>query len=142
METAWQIDSSDVNLAYTIASAKAEANRPFESEVKPWLEKALAMLEPDHTVMSRIHQQYGRCYFTTQSRWDDAIRHYKAAYNYNPKFISALSTIGYCYERKKDYKTALEWYEKYLALAKPGTSAYNFVTDSIKFLKGELFMEE
>lgn len=142
LETAWQIDSSDVNLAYTIASAKAEANRPFESEVKPWLEKALAMLEPDHTVMSRIHQQYGRCYFTTQSRWDDAIRHYKAAYKYNPKFISALSTIGYCYERKKDYKTALESYEKYLALAKPGTSAYNFVTDSIKFLKGELFMEE
>lgn len=82
------LDSSDVNLAYSIAAVKLEA------------------------------------------------------YRYNPKFISALSTIAYCYEVKKDYKQALQWYEKYLEVARPGKQGYEFATKSVTFLKGELFMEE
>ena len=74
--------------------------------------------------------------------WDEAIAHYQKAYGYNPKFISALTNIAYCYEQKKDYKSALEWYEKYLKVAKPGSRGYNFATQSVKYLKGELFMEE
>jgi tetratricopeptide (TPR) repeat protein len=92
--------------------------------------------------MSRIHQQYGLAYYRHQDSWDKAIEHYKEAYHYNPKFISALSTIAYCYEQKKDYKQALAWYEKYLAVAKPGTKGYDFATESVKYLKGELFMED
>ena len=51
-------------------------------------------------------------------------------------------TIAYCYEIKKDYKHALEWYEKYLKVATPGSQGYEFATKSIDYLKGELFMEE
>ena len=138
---AWQIDSSDVNLAYSIAAVKMEAYRPFASDVKPWLDKALEMMQPDPATMSRLHQQYGLGYYRNQT-WDRAIEYYKEAYRYNPKFISALSTIAYCYEQKKDYKQALEWYEKYLKVATPGTRGYEFATKSIDYVKGELFMEE
>ena len=140
--SAWQIDSSDVNLAYSIAAVKSDGYRPFEEEVKPWLDKAWEMIQPDPATMSRLHQQYGLGYYRRQDSWDKAIEHYKEAYRYNPKFISALSTIAYCYEIKKDYKHALEWYEKYLKVATPGSQGYEFATKSIEYLKGELFMEE
>ena len=139
---AWQIDSSDVNLAYSIAAVKLEAYRSFDQEIKPWLDKAWEMIQPDPALASRIQQQYGLAYYRRQDSWDKAIEHYKEAYRYNPKFISALSTIAYCYEVKKDYKQALQWYEKYLEVARPGTKGYEFATKSVTFLKGELFMEE
>lgn len=139
---AWQIDSSDVNLAYSIAAVKAENYRPFREEIKPWLDKALEMLQPDPSIMSRIHQQYGLGYYKTTNSWDDAIEHYKEAYRYNPKFVSALSTIAYCYEVKKDYRQALAWYEKFLAVAKRDSRAYEFAAQRIAYIKSELFMEE
>lgn len=37
---------------------------------------------------------------------------------------------------------AIAWYNKYLAVAKPGTKGYEFATERIAYLKGELFMEE
>ncbi|MGM9781702.1 MAG: tetratricopeptide repeat protein [Candidatus Cryptobacteroides sp.] len=140
--SAWQIDSSDVNLAYSIAAVKMEALRPFEKEVKPWLDKAVDMIKPDPATMSRLHQQYGLGYYRKQDSWDKAIEHYKEAYRYNPKFISALSTIAYCYEVKKDYKQALQWFEKYLQVARPGSKGYEYAAGEVTWLKGELFMEE
>ena len=140
---AWQMDSTDVGLAYSIAAVKMDALRyPFEKETGAWLDKALAMLEPDPVMMSRIHQQYGLAYYRRQDSWDKAIGHYKEAYRYNPKFISALSTIAYCYQQKKEYKQAIEWYEKYLKVARPGSKGYEFAADNLKYLKAELFMEE
>ena len=139
---AWQIDSSDVNLAYSIAAVKKEAVRPFDREVKPWLDKALEMLEPDPVTMSRIHQQYALGYYGREDAWDLAIAHYKEAYRYNPKLISALSTIAYCYQQKKEYKAAIEWYEKYLKVARPGSRGYEFAADNLKYIRAEKFMEE
>ena len=140
---AWQIDSSDVNLAYSIAAVKMDALRyPFEQEAGVWLDKALQMLEPDPSMMSRIHQQYGLAYYRKMTAWDQAIEHYKEAYRYNPKLISALSTIAYCYQQKKEYKTAIEWYEKYLKVARPGSRGYEFATSNLKYLRAEKFMEE
>ncbi len=138
---AWQIDSSDVNLAYSIAAVKDEAFRPFETEVKPWLDKVNEMLTPDPLMMSRLHQQYASGYHRMLN-WDKAIEHYKESFRYNPKHISAMSSIAYCYEMKKDYKHALEWYERYLKVAKPGSRGYEFAAKSIEWLKGERFMEE
>ena len=137
---AWQIDSSDVNLAYSIAAVKTEARRSFEKEVKPWLDKAWEMMQPDPVLASRIQQQYGLGYYWRQS-WDQAIDYYKEAYRYNPKFISALSTIAYCYQQKKEYKQAIEWYEKYLAVARPDSKGYAFAKDNMEYLKAELFMQ-
>ena len=51
---AWQIDSSDVNLAYSIAAVKLEAYRSFDQEIKPWLDKAWEMIQPDPALASRL----------------------------------------------------------------------------------------
>ena len=140
LTAAWIIDSSDVTLAYSLAAVKAEARRSFDKEVKPWLDTAWDMIQPDSTLVSRLHQQYGQGYYGND--WDKAIEHYKKAYNYNPDFISALSMIAYCYEMKKDYKQAIDWYEKYLRVARPGSLRYEFARKSVDVLKAELFMEE
>lgn len=139
---AWQIDSTDVNLAYSIAAVKQDEQYPFEKFVKPWLDKAMEMIQPDRSVMSRLHRQYGLGYYRQESSWDQAIVHYKEAYRYNPKFISAISTIAYCYQMKKDYRQAIEWYEKYLKLVQPGTKGYDFAKENLEYLKAEVFMEE
>lgn len=138
---AWAIDSSDANLAWAIAAVKTEMYRPFEKQVKPWLDKATDMIRPDSAFVSRIHHQYGTGYYGLE-RFDEAIAHYQEAYRYNPSNIQALSTIAYCYERQKKYKQALEYYEKYLKVARPGTRGYDFAQKSIEYIKGELFMEE
>ena len=141
LQAAWQIDSSDVNLAYSIAAVKVDNYRAFE-DIKYWLDKALEMLEPDHGMLSRIHQQYGLGYYKLMDSWDNAIAHYKEAYKYNPKFITALSTIGYCYQMKKDYRQAIDWYERYLKVANPDSKGYEMVQSNLKYIKSELFMEE
>jgi len=138
---AWAIDSTDANLAWTIAAVKTDMLRPFENNIKPWLEKTEEMIRPDSSLVSRIHQQYGTGYYGME-QLDQAIAHYQEAYRYNPSFIQALSTIAYCYERQKKYKLALEYYEKYLKVARPGSRGYEFAKKSIEMLKGELFMEE
>ena len=138
---AWALDSSDANLAVSIAAVKTEMYRPFDKQVKPMLEKAEAMIRPDSAMVSRIHQQYGASYYRLE-QFDQAIPHYQEAYRYNPSYIQALSTIAYCYERQKKYKQALEYYEKYLKVARPGSRGYEFAKKSIEYIKGELFMEE
>ena len=138
---AWAIDSSDANLAWTIAAVKTEAVRPFDEEVRPWLDKTTSMIQPDSSLVSRIHQQYAVGEYKS-GQFDKAIVHYKEAYRYNPSFIQALSSIAYCYEVQKQYKPAIEYYEKYLKVARPGSRGYEFAKKSIEILKGELFMEE
>ena len=138
---AWALDSSDANLAVSIAAVKTEMYRPFDKQVKPMLEKAEAMIRPDSALVSRIHQQYGASYYRLE-QFDLAIPHYQEAYRYNPSFIQAISTIAYCYERLKKYKEALDYYERYLKLARPGSRGYEFAKKSIDYLKGEIFMNE
>ena len=138
---AWAIDSSDANLAWAIAAVETEMHRSFEKTVKPWLEKAEAMIQPDSALVSRIHQQYGASYYRLE-QFDQAIPHYQEAYRYNPSYIQAISTIAYCYERLKKYKEALDYYERYLKLARPGSRGYEFAKKSIDYLKGEIFMNE
>ena len=139
LQQAWAIDSTDASLAVSIATVKSEYYRPLK-EVRPWLDRAMQMLQPDSSLVSRIHQQYGLTYYRL-NQFDLAIPHYQEAYRFNPSFIAAISTIAYCYEQQKQYKKALEYYERYLKLVKPGTKGYEFAKKSIEFLKGELFME-
>jgi len=138
---AWQMDSSKVDLAYSIAAVKAEGFLSFEEEVQPWLERVYEMLLPDPSMMSRMYQQYASCYYR-RGVWDKAIENYKEAYRYNPKFTAALSAIGYSYQVKKDYKRAVEWFEKYLAVADPSSAYYSSIKENLDFLKSEAFMEE
>lgn len=142
LKKAWQIDSSDVNLAISIASVEADSFKPFDTDVKPWLDKALEMLEPDKGTIARVHQQYGYGCYKKQNDWDEAIMHFKAAYENNPGLTTSLSMVAYCYEQKKEYKKALEWYEKFLKHATPQSKGYGFALGRASLLKEELFMQE
>ena len=142
LKAAWQIDSSDVNLAYSIAAVEMELMLPFETHSKPWLDKAWEMAQPDYVLWSRIQQQYGQGYYQHLHDYKKAIEYYSEAYKNNPKLITSLSTIGYCYELQGEYKRALEWYEKYLKVATPDSKGYQMVTGRLDHVKSELFMQE
>lgn len=145
---AYQIDSSDVTLVYQLAHAKShmpimtgmESHR-LNPESERLYSKALEMLQPSPTMMHNIYGSMAMARHTI-AQYAEAIKYYELSYKYNPQNISALSSIGYCYERLKNYKKALEYYERYIKLGKPGTAGYKFVEESINYVKQEKFMEE
>ena len=148
LEKAYQIDSSDVTLVYKLAHAKShmpimtgmESHR-LNPESEKLYSKALEMLQPSPTMMHNIYGSMAMARHTI-AQYAEAIKYYELSYKYNPQNISALSSIGYCYERLKNYTKALEYYERYLKLGKPGTEGYRFVELSINYVKQEKFMEE
>ena len=138
---AWQIDSTDVNVAYSIAALKFETRRDFEEEIKPWIDRAWNMLQPDPVMISRLHMQYAKGYSQDRKTIDAAIKHYREAYALNPKSISTLLTMGSLYEMKGDYKKALECYELYLKVGRPDTAGYGYAEAAAANAKQELFMQ-
>lgn len=140
-EKAYQIDSSDVMLVYQLAETKSRRYYGTNPEVERLYEKALEMLEPDPMMMHNIYGSRAMSFHRAED-FRTAIRYYEQSYRYNKKNISALSSIGYCYERLKEYDKALEYYERYLKLGKPGSKGYKFVEESIAFIRQEKFMEE
>lgn len=148
LEKAYQIDSSDVTLVYQLANAKSHITimKSMESsglnpESERLYAKALEMLQPSPTILHNIYGSMAMARHKIE-QFEDAIKYYELSYKYNPKNISALSSIGYCYERMKNYKKALEYYERYIKLGKPGSAGYKFVEESIKYVKQEKFMEQ
>ena len=144
LEKAYQIDSSDVTLVYQLAHAKShlpKGSQRLNSESERLYAKALQMLQPSSSMMHNIYGSMAMARHIIE-QYEDAIKYYELSYKYNPKNISALSSIGYCHERLKNHKKALEYYERYIKLGKPGTAGYKFVEESIDYIKQEMFMEE
>lgn len=148
LEKAYQIDSSDVTLVYQLAHARSHMpimtgleSLRLNPESERLYSKALEMLHPSPVMMHNIYGSMAMARHTIE-HYADAIKYYELSYKYNPKNISALSSIGYCYERLKNYKKALEYYERYIKLGKPGSAGYKFVEESIEYVKQEKFMEE
>ena len=140
LQKAWQIDSSDVNLAYTIASVIMDSGQGIDA-AKPWLDKAVEMISPNPTTLARIFREYALGYLRSE-KFTSAIDYYSRSYELDKDSFSALSSIGYCYERLKDWKHAKDYYELYLTRAKKGSSGYNFAVESLDYVKQQLFMEE
>ncbi len=137
-ETAWQIDSTDSMLAAHYGDALRTRYR--YGEAMKMYENATELMKPNPSVEYKVAFGMGFSKFALE-KYKEAIPYYKRAYELNPKQISALSSIGYCYERQKDFAEAKKWYEKYLAVGKPGSRAYEFVEKSLEYVNGELFME-
>ncbi len=147
LEAAYQIDSTDVTLVYQLAHAMSHSpvrTRMEDFSLNPESErlyaKALDMLKPSPSMMHNIYGSMAMARHRVEE-YEDAIKYYELSYRYNPKNISALSSIGYCYERMKRYDKALEYYERYLKVGKKGSSGYDFVEESIAYIKQEKFME-
>lgn len=148
LEKAYQIDSTDVTLVYQLAHAKSHMtimnsldSRSLNPESERLYAKALEMLQPSPAMMHNIYGSMAMARHTIE-QYEEAIKYYELSYKYDPRNISALSSIGYCYERMKNYDKALEYYERYKKVGKPGTAGYRFVEESIEYVKREKFMEE
>lgn len=140
-EKAYQIDSTDVSLLYYLAETKSRIHNGTNPESERLYEKALELLEPDPTMMHNIYGSRAMSFHKAED-YRTAIKYYELSYRYDPKNISAISSIGYCYERLKEYKKAVEYYERYLKLGKPGSTGYKFVEESLDYVKQELFMTD
>ena len=140
-EKAYQMDSSDVMLVYQLAETKSRRIYGSNDETERLYEKALKMLEPDPVMMHNIYGSRAMSFHKSED-YRTAIKYYELSYRYNPKNISALSSIGYCYERLKEYDNALKYYESYLKMGRPGSKGYQFVEESIAYIRQEKFMEE
>ncbi len=136
---AWQIDSSSAMLAANFATALSRSYR--QEEAMRMFGKAEELMKPNPAVEFKV--AYGKAYsFYVQGKYAEAIPFYKRAYELDGSYISAISTIGYCYEMLKEYASAKKWYEKYLSVGRPGTKAYDFVKESLTYVNSELFMED
>lgn len=140
-ENAYQRDSTDVSLLYNLAETKSRIHNGTTPETERLYEKALELLEPDPAMMHNIYGSRAMSFHKAED-YRTAIRYYELSYRYDPKNISAISSIGYCYERLKEYKKAQDYYERYLKLGKPGTAGYKFVEESLDYVKQELFMTD
>ena len=136
-EKAWQIDSSDASLALSLAEVLSKTGK----NPLPWLAKAEALVAPDPAFISELYSQRG-AYHLSWERFDKALEAYLKAYGSNPRSLSSIANIAYCYEMKKDWKSAALWYEKYLKAGKPGTKGYDFAVESLRYVRSQLFMEE
>ncbi|MBO5499276.1 MAG: tetratricopeptide repeat protein [Bacteroidales bacterium] len=140
-EKAYQLDSSDVMLVYQLAETKSRRIYGSNDETERLYAKALKMLEPNPVMMHNIYGSRAMSFHKSED-FRTAIKYYELSYRYNPKNISALSSIGYCYERLKEYDDALKYYELYLKKGRPGSKGYQFVEESIAYIKQEKFMED
>lgn len=135
---AWERDSTDVNVALTIAQLISDAHK---DGWELWYDKALTMLQPDPKVITSTaiaHQNYALSAYKNGD-FDLCIAEYKKMLEYSPKHYAAYYMIAQCYEIKKDYKTALSWYKKALPYFAEGTRGREIADTGIQRMEAELF---
>ena len=135
---AWERDSTDVNVALTIAQLISDAHK---DGWELWYDKALTMLQPDPKVInatSIAHQNYALSAYKNGD-FDRCVAEYKKMLEYNPKHYAAYYMIAQCYEIKKDYKTALSWYKKALPYFSEGSRGREIAETGAQRMEAELF---
>ena len=135
---AWERDSTDVNVALTIAQLISDARK---DGWEVWYDKALAMLQPDPKVInatSIAHQNYALSAYKNGD-FDLCIAEYKKMLEYNPKHYAAYYMIAQCYELKQDFKTALSWYKKAQPYFSEGSRGREIAETGIQRMEAELF---
>lgn len=140
LETAWQIDSSDVNLAYSIGTIMNELGIGINKS-KLWFDKALNLITPDPAILSKIQREYAMGYMKAE-QFSNALAYYLKSWETDKSKYSALSNIAYCYEKLREWKKAEKYYLEYLKYGKPGSSGYKYAEESLEYVRQQLFMEE
>lgn len=140
-EDAWQLDSTDAKLALNFAEALSTYPISRKHTALEMYDRAVRLSLPDSTIMYKSF--IGKGYqLMRDERFAEAIAQIKTGDAYQPGGTYAMSLIGYCYRRMKDYKNAKIWYQRYLDVAKPGSETYKEILDELKFIDSELFMLE
>ena len=140
---AWQIDSTDAKLATNYAISLFKDNMVPKNQIaaKRLLLRAVELTDPDPALMYKIHNGLAQLYYNV-SDVNNALPHYEKAFSYYPEDKGLLISIGYCHEVRKEYKTALQYYERYLKEGKENTKNWNFAKQAITHIKSELHMQE
>ena len=140
---AWQIDSTDAKLATNYAISLFKDNMVPKNQIaaKRLLLRAVELTDPDPALMYKIHNGLAQLYYNV-SDVNNARPHYEKAFSYYPEDKGLLISIGYCHEVRKEYKTALQYYERYLKEGKENTKNWNFAKQAITHIKSELHMQE
>ena len=112
---AWQIDSTDAKLATNYAISLFKDNMVPKNQIaaKRLLLRAVELTDPDPALMYKIHNGLAQLYYNV-SDVNNALPHYEKAFSYYPEDKGLLISIGYCHEVRKEYKTALQYYDRYL----------------------------
>jgi len=84
--------------------------------------------------------EVGLFYFKKKN-YDAAIERFKDAIRYKPNFARAHLLLGQCYEKKRDRKEAIVWYQKYLEILPSAEDAEN-IRKRIQKLTREIEQEE
>ena len=142
-ENAWQIDSTDAKLAANYAVALSKDNMVPKNNLSAEQKflRAIELTDPDPVLLYKVHNGLAQIY-NKFSHLDKALPHYEKAYSYAPQDKSLLVSIGYCHQVRKEYKTALQYYERYLKEGKEGSKNWYFVKQEITQIKSELHMQE
>ena len=140
-DNAWQIDSTDAKLAANYAAALSSDNMKNQLAAEKMYLKAIELTDPDPVLMYKIHSGLAKHYYSL-SDFNKALPHYEKAYSFGPEDKGLLVSLGYCHEKRKEYKTALKYYEQYLREGKEESRNWYFAKQEITYIKGELHMQE
>lgn len=135
---AWQIDSSDVNLALAIAGVMANEYKDPEP-ARQWFSKAESMLEPDRQMLYKIYKNEGHMFYA-RNMWKMGADYLIKAYELNPKDVSAAGLAAYCLQLAGDLKQAGKWYETVLDRCDREAPDYIFAKKRLTEIQAELFM--
>lgn len=136
-----KLDSTDVNLVYYQGVCYLNYPGDYTRQAKQYFDKAEAMLQPDSTMMFKLHSSRAEMYLKTEE-YSNAAKYFNAAQRYGTLQPVQIMQIGYTYRLQKDYPNALKWYDEYFKVGKKGSSIWKFVEAEVEFIKEEQFMQE
>ena len=132
-----RLDSTDVNLVYYMGYCCTKAM--YEYDADSLLNRAEQMLQPDSAMMFKINFTRAEMY-TQDSQYSKGVKYYVKAESYGELMPAQIAKVGYAYRLAKNYRKALEYYNRYLARGKEGSATWKFVQAELEFIREEEFM--
>lgn len=140
LQKAWDLQGStqDPYLALDIAQAAWRAHKDYDSEVEKWYDTAYGILNP--VLYAMYHENAEVLY--AEGRWKDCLQELKKALEVDTEDIHLLSQIAECYYQMKNYKQALDWFERSKKARGPDAPADEFVENRLVKIREELFFQD
>ena len=132
-----RLDSTDVNLVYYMGYCCTKAM--YEYEADSLLNRAEQMLQPDSAMMFKINLTRAEMY-TQDGQYSKGVKYYVKAESYGELMPAQIAKVGYAYRLAKNYRKALEYYNRYLTVGKEGSTTWKFVQAEMEFIREEEFM--
>lgn len=114
MEKAYEQNNSDINLLYYYGTALSRTyNRKKGIEI---LTEGVEKIEEQYVMLYDFDCSFADAYLRS-GIYNKAIDYYKSAFDKRPEKVIMLYNIAYAYGSMKEYKTAIDYYERFLKTA-------------------------